>query len=481
VILPLILGFLAGAAALLVPYANKRRQVTVVDEEKQRLEQEKQIVLEFMHNMVQAIGEGVTREALFQRIIHAAVLSTGAESACLYEKRSDGTLKGVAVEGLFPPQHELPPNMRASMPTRARFLEEILKSESFEIGEGLIGQTGRDKRPILIPDGTRDPRVIQHDDPSLKVRSLIVAPILFQDDLLGVLAVANPADGTAFDPTDFSLVESLAEQVGLAIHNCDMMNLQIEKNKLDLDLELASNIQGMLLPDSLPFSDRIDIASVYKPAQKIGGDLYDIFKLSRNRVGLAIADVTGKGIPASLLMAICQTNLRHFARRTDSPAEVLKAINAAMESAVSREMFITVIYAVVDLENESIVLARAGHELPFLITSEDGRVTVDAARSEGMALGMVPPEIFDRVIEDRTLPFHANNTLLLYTDGVTECTNESGAEFSGERLADHLKTSLGDTSRETVQRVVEAIDRFADRQSQTDDITLLAARHRDKG
>jgi sigma-B regulation protein RsbU (phosphoserine phosphatase) len=106
--LPFILGLIVGAFALWLPYAAKRRQIKILDEDKQLLMQEKQIVVEFMHNMVEAVAEGSNREAMFQRIIHAAILSTGAMSACIFEKRPNNTLKGIAVEGLFPPQRKLP-------------------------------------------------------------------------------------------------------------------------------------------------------------------------------------------------------------------------------------------------------------------------------------------------------------------------------------------------------------------------------------
>ncbi len=318
------LGALAGLLGMWLLYTGKRRHIKLIEDEKQLLQQEKQIVVEFMHNMVEAVAEGSDRAAMFQRIIHAAILSTGAMSACIFEKRDDDTLKGIAVEGLFPPQRELPEGLSARLTTRTQFLETILKSETFEMGEGLIGQVAKSKSAQLIVDASNDPRVIQHNDPALKVRSIIVAPVLFQDRLIAVLAVANPADELAFTDTDFSLVESLAEQVGLAVHNSDAMQLQIEKNKLDLDLELASNIQSLLLPSQFPFSPKIEFAAHYTAAQKIGGDLYDVFAIDDNRIGVAIADVSGKGISASILMAICQTNLRHISHQLDSPAEVLQ-------------------------------------------------------------------------------------------------------------------------------------------------------------
>ena len=303
-----LFGVLVGALGIWLLYTGNRKQIKIVEEEKQLLRQEKQIVVEFMHNMVEAVAEGSDRTAMFQRIIHAAILSTGALSACIYEKLENNCLKGVAVEGLFPPLIKLPEETGNGLATRTEFLESILKSETFQMGEGLIGQVAQSRQALLIADASNDPRVLQHIDPALQIRSIIIAPVIFRDTLIAVLAVANPADQLAFNETDFSLVESLAEQVGLAIHNSDAMQLQIEKNKLDLDIELASNIQGLLLPSKFPFSPNIEFAAHYIAAQKIGGDLYDVFNIDDNRIGIAIADVSGKGISASILMAICQSS-----------------------------------------------------------------------------------------------------------------------------------------------------------------------------
>jgi sigma-B regulation protein RsbU (phosphoserine phosphatase) len=472
------LGAFAGLFGMWLLFTGKRRHIKIIEDEKQLLQQEKQIVVEFMHNMVEAVTEESDRAAMFQRIIHAAILSTGAMSACIFEKRADDTLKGIAIEGLFPPQRKLPKEFSAKLATRTQFLENILKSETFKMGEGLIGQVAKSKCAQLIADATHDPRVIQHSDPALQIRSIIIAPVLFQDKLIAVLAVANPADDLAFTETDFSLVQSLAEQVGLAVHNSDAMQLKIEKNKLDLDIELASNIQGLLLPSRFPPAEQIEFAAHYTPAQKIGGDLYDVFAFDDNRIGVAIADVSGKGISASILMAICQTHLRHIARQKTSPSAVLCAINAQMQSAMRRDMFITIIYAIIDQAAQTITFARAGHEQPFFYhRTNDGSSHVETIQSEGMALGMVPPEIFDHTIKDQTVPFTKDDALILYTDGVTESVNAAGEEYSGERLIHTLKAHGNSSAESILNHIIDSVHHFSGDAGQPDDLTLIAIKH----
>lgn len=467
------------AVVFLSLYFLARKDIARLDEEKQLINQEKQLVVDFMHDLVEALGEGLSRQDLFQRIVHAAILSTGALSACVFERTKENTLKGVAVEGLFPPQAPLPERSKVKLTTRAKFIEQILKSETIDFGEGLIGSVAQKGEAVLIEDGASDPRVIKHDDPALAVQSIIAAPIIFRDRLIGVLAVANPADGMAFNETDYSLAQSLADQAGLAIHNSDLLNLQIEKKKLDLDLSLASNIQQMLLPKEYPKVKDLEMDAVYIPAQKVGGDLYDFFPLSETRLAVAVADVSGKGIPASLLMTICRCNLRHFSALHDSPSKVLMELNRSMAPDMRQDMFITLIYAVVDTAKNEIVFARAGHELPLLSRhdSEKGIHVTEMVGSEGIAVGLVDPELFDAVIEDKTVPFEKGNMLVFYTDGVTEAANEEDVEFSGGRLADVVKTLRNRTCRELNQGVLDSIDRFAGRHRISDDISLVTVKH----
>jgi sigma-B regulation protein RsbU (phosphoserine phosphatase) len=297
-----LLGAASGALALFWLGVKARARADRIEEEKLVLAQEKQMVMDFMHHMVEAMGEGLSREDLLQRIARAALLCTGALSACIFEKRSDNKMQGAAVEGLFPPHRPLQLQAKAKLTTRARFIEQLLKSEVFDVGEGIVGQVARTGEGVLVADAPGDPRIVKHDDPALAVRSIIAAPIRFQDRMIGVLAVANPADGMPFTPTDLSLVMSLAEQAGLAVHNIESLHFQIEKKQLDLDLALAASIQQMLLPGATPQVAGLDVAAQYVPAQKVGGDLYDFIPLSPSRLGIAVADVSGKGIPASLLM-----------------------------------------------------------------------------------------------------------------------------------------------------------------------------------
>jgi len=470
-----LLGILVGVSVLSFALYRTRKREALLEEEKQQVVQSRELVVDFMHHMVEALGEGLGQEELRQRIVHAAILCSGALSAALFERDGQGQMRGVAVEGLFPPHRPLPPNVIEKLTTRAKFIESVLRSESFPDDEGIVGAVVQTGRAQLVADAANDPRIIRHQDSALKVRSVIAVPLAFRGELFGVLAVANSTDGTAFSNADFTLMQSLAEQAALALHNLRLLNYQIEKQQLDLDLSLASGVQQMLLPAELPQIDGLALDARYTPAQKVGGDLYDVFCLSPERLGVVVADVSGKGIPASLLMAICRTHLRQIAPRHTSPAAALCELNRAIGSNLVGGMFITLLYAVIDLGESTVTLARAGHELPLFLRQNavSAAPTAEFVGSEGMALGMMPPEVFDAVIADHSEPFRPGETLILYTDGLTEAPNEDGKEFSGARLADVARTLHRRNAHDLADGLLEAVNRFTGGGPQRDDLTLL--------
>ena len=472
--LVLLSGVMLGVFLMLLPVYRARREALRLEEEKQQVMQERQLVVDFMHHMVEALGEGLTREALLQRMVHAAILCSGALSACLFERTADREMRSVAVEGLFPPHRPLPSAVREKLATRARFIEQVLKSETFPDHEGIVGAVVQTGRGQLIADAAADARVVIHEDPALRIRSLIAVPLQFRDKFFGVLAVANSADGEPFTAADFSLMQSLAEQAALALHNAEFLHFQLEKRQMDLDLSLASGIQQMLLPKAAPQIAGLDIDARYAPAQKVSGDFYDLFALPGNRLGVAVADVSGKGIPASLLMAMCRTDLRQIAPRHDSPAQTLAELNHTLGGDL-RGMFITILYAVIDPGRGEVTLARAGHELPLFLRRDPvtGVPSVAYVGSEGMPLGLVPDEIFSAVIADQTEPFQPGDGLVLYTDGLTEAPNDEEKEFSNARLADAVRALQARGARELNDGILETVRRFAGSVALRDDLTLV--------
>ncbi|MDX2187648.1 MAG: SpoIIE family protein phosphatase [Opitutaceae bacterium] len=473
-----LVGLMIGGAGAAVVYWRARREALRIDEERQVVTQETLIVVEFMHHMAEALALNPRREDLYQRIVHASILCTGATSACVFEPLSNGMLRGAAVEGLFPPQRPIDGEARSLGLSRAGLIERVLRSERIVVGEGVVGQVAGARRGELISDTTHDDRVVTHGDPALEMRSMIAVPLIFADQFYGVLAVVNPADGMAFTEMDFSLVQSLSEQAALALRHAEFLHFQLEKNQLDLDLSLASSVQQMLLPREAPTMDGFDVSMRYAPAQKVSGDFYDVFSVSETKLAVAVGDVSGKGVAASLLMAICRTHLRQIAPRFESPARVLCELQRILANEIKRDMFITLIYAVVDTEYDEVLFSRAGHELPLFghVDRVTGNFAEQFVRSEGMAIGLVDEALFGEVITDQRMPLRSGDSFVLYTDGITEAANAAGEEFTGSRLAEVIRKHHSETAAQISDAIELAVKQFVGDTPPRDDATLVTVK-----
>lgn len=463
-------------ALVCVLIAAKQRDILAKTlDELDRLREERQVIIDFLHRSADDIGSGANREKIYKRTVRATALSCGAMSACVYEKTADGKLVAKACEGLFPPQTKKI-GRRKNGELRAKYIEDALIAETIEPNEGILGEVAASGRSVLIKDALKDPRIIKHDDESLKIRSFMVVPLIFRGQLSGVLAVANPISGRAFTDTEFSLAKSLGEQCALALQNAEAVSALLMRNKLEFDLRLASSIQRYLLPENLPQTDSLEFAVKYLPQQLIGGDFYDFFKLPHGKIGVVIGDVSGKGIPAAILMALCQTKLRYIAMSGKSPAQTLCLLNSEMVHAMRSDMFITIIYLVTDPKSGEARFARAGHEPPLLARA-DSDEAAQPLKSSGMALGMVSEELFDEVMEDASFKMNSGDVLVLYTDGLTEAANPEGGEFTAKKLAQTISTLRSRNANDLNDEIIKSVESFMGPGNKYgDDLTLLTVK-----
>lgn len=467
---------LALIALVCVLIAAKQRDILAKTlDELDRLREERQVIIDFLHRSADDIGSGANREKIYKRTVRATALSCGAMSACVYEKTADGKLVAKACEGLFPPQTKKI-GRRKNGELRAKYIEDALMAETIEPNEGILGEVAASGRGVLIKDALKDPRIIKHDDESLKIRSFMAVPLIFRGQLSGVLAVANPISGRAFTDTEFSLAKSLGEQCALALQNAEAVSALLMRNKLEFDLRLASSIQRYLLPENLPQTESLEFAVKYLPQQLIGGDFYDFFKLPHGKIGVVIGDVSGKGIPAAILMALCQTKLRYIAMSGKSPAQTLCLLNSEMVHAMRSDMFITIIYLVIDPKSGEARFARAGHEPPLLARA-DSDETAQPLKSSGMALGMVSEELFDEVMEDASFKMNSGDVLVLYTDGLTEAANPEGGEFTAKKLAQTISTLRSRNANDLNDEIIKSVEAFMGPGNKYgDDLTLLTVK-----
>jgi len=203
-----------------------------------------------------------------------------------------------------------------------------------------------------------------------------------------------------------------------------------------------------------------ELAGINIPARQVSGDYFDYIKVDEDRLGVVIADVSGKGVPASLIMAICRSALRAEARGSVSPAEVLRKVNRQLYPDIKEDMFISMAYIILDHTNASVTLSRGGHDAPLLYRARTGEV--EKLKPPGMALGIDSGDVFDRITGDISVPLETDDCLVLYTDGITEALDADGDEFGPERMIRSVQASAGEGAAGLI--------------AQNDDITLIVIR-----
>ena len=252
--------------------------------------------------------------------------------------------------------------------------------------------------------------------------------------------MARGAGAGPFSAHDFEVFKSVAEQSAFALGNAMVHQQALARRRIEEELQRASEIQRVLLPSEPPVVEGLPLAAAYQPAKVVSGDYYDFMPLDNTHVGIAIADVSGKGIPASLVMATCRGVLRVAAQRSLSPADVLKQVNHHLFSDIREDMFVSLAYCVINTATGDLVLARAGHDPPLLFRQAQG--TVELLKPSGLALGVDRGSVFDRSTRELTVHLDPGDRLLLYTDGVTEALDATGAEeFGIDRLSETFRTA----------------------------------------
>jgi serine phosphatase RsbU (regulator of sigma subunit)/putative methionine-R-sulfoxide reductase with GAF domain/anti-sigma regulatory factor (Ser/Thr protein kinase) len=297
---------------------------------------------------------------------------------------------------------------------------------------------------------------------------LIGFPLVIRNDLYGVMLVEEETGARRFRSKRVEIVNSIAQQVVLSIQNEHLQLEMVVRERLEHEIELARQIQKTFLPEQLPEIPGWDLAATWLTARQVGGDFYDVIELPGGRLGLLIADVSDKGMPAALFMALTRTLVRAVVYDTPSPAETLRRVNALIIPDNRQSMFVTAVYGVLSLESGEFTYANAGHNPPVWL-SGSGK-TLESLHRTGAALGIID----DLQITERTITFSLDDLLLLYTDGLTEAFSPEDEIYGEARLLKELK-KIGKSSAQGVLDVLEAsVNKFTNPLPAADDLTMLA-------
>jgi sigma-B regulation protein RsbU (phosphoserine phosphatase) len=298
---------------------------------------------------------------------------------------------------------------------------------------------------------------------------LFAVPIAVKDALYGVMLIEEAAGGLRFRARRLEIITGIAQQAALAIQNDLLQKEMVVRERLETEVQLARQIQQTFIPESLPQFDDWELAARWKTARQVGGDFYDVFDLPDKRLGLFIADVADKGVPAALFMALTRTLVRAAVIENTSPAEAMKRVNELLMPDTRQGMFVTGVYAVLDMEKNELTYVNAGHNPPLWI-KPDGNI--ERLTRTAIALGVVTGE----PVEQRTIKLESGDSLLLYTDGLTESFNAEGDFFGEERLLEAIRCDHCSSASDLLDAVEKTLLNFVQDMPPADDLTMLVLR-----
>ncbi len=338
-------------------------------------------------------------------------------------------------------------------------------------GRGIAGYVAASGDTLNIPDAYLDPRFNPDVDKQTgyRTKTILCMPMRNNDgDTIGVFQLLNKRGGS-FTDEDEKFISALSIHASLAIENARLHGEEKALASIREEVRLAAKIQMDLLPASVPSIDGYDLAGASIPAQMVGGDYFDFIRLPEGRMGVCLGDVSGKGMPAALLMANVQATLRGQALLDAGVAGTVRRSNRLLFETTSPEKFVTLIYGALDPGNNTFRFTNAGHDHPCLFRKGAETIRLD---SGGLVLGILPD--FDYVEE--TIEFRKGDVLVIYSDGIIESMDDAHEQFGVDRMTDVIRGRLGDSAVQILAAIVEAAQRHAGSAPQYDDMTVVVVK-----
>ena len=294
----------------------------------------------------------------------------------------------------------------------------------------------------------------------------LIIPMKLKNEKRGLIFLGNRITKQKYSKTDIEYISSISSFAIISIENARLIKEEIEKQKIEKDLEIARNIQQNLLPKKFPYSEDYQIAAINKTAKRVGGDYYDAVKLDDNRLLIAIADVSGKGIQASLLMANLQAFLKSIYKQNYKLEEASNFLNDLVSENTTNGSFITFFWGILNIKTKEFTYVNMGHNPPLLIRGEK----IIKLKKGGMILGVMKTLI---PYESEKVKLQIGDSIILFTDGVTEAMNKNNVEYSDERL-EELSIKNGDLSADSIlKEILKDLELHTDGAEQSDDVTSL--------
>ncbi len=343
-----------------------------------------------------------------------------------------------------------------------------------KISSSIVNRCIKDGVSLLVSDAAMDERFSSSESVILNsIRTAMVAPLIFKSESIGVIYVDSQSRMVSFTDEELDLLTSISNQAAVAITNARLQAQLLEQHKLAREMEIARNIQTNLLPKTYPDLPGYQLSAMSLPAKQVGGDYYDFLPMPDGRLALVIADVSGKGVPAAILTASTRSYLRSESLHKDSSlANTLERINRMVCRDVTDDMYVTMVYALLDPVEGSVEFVNAGHSLPIRLSAQG---EMDFLSEGGVFLGLEEETTYETG-QSMILP---GGVLVFYTDGVTDIMDPDGRQFTQEQFQDLLRDKHHLSAEEIRNAVYQACLRHRGAADQFDDFTLMVLKRLD--
>ncbi|OGU71246.1 MAG: hypothetical protein A2V93_12775 [Ignavibacteria bacterium RBG_16_34_14] len=336
----------------------------------------------------------------------------------------------------------------------------------FRMDAQLTGWMLKNRNPLIINDLASDSRFKFMVDNNFPVHSLLSVPMIVKGKMIGLLTVFNKKAEAGFTMGDQRLLGIIAAQSAHVIENARLYREEQALIRLQEEMRLAYEIQVDLLPKLQPVLPGYQIAGKSIPAKDVGGDYFDFIPSGDNCLAFCLGDISGKGIPAALLMANLQATLRGQTLLGNDCKSCVSFANEMLFRNTAPNKFATLFYGIIDISKNELIYCNGGHNNPFYFTRDNKLTPLDKG---GLIVGIMPGVPY----EEETIPFHPGELLVIYSDGITEAMNNTEEEFGEQRLIDLILQNRNESPLKLIEIIIKNIQEFSGNQSQMDDITLV--------
>ncbi len=451
-------------------YLNELKLRSDIEDEEKRL-------FGFLRGLGHAIEDDLSANRLNQVIVRGLVDVLGASGGALYLLDDDRKqLIPSFLSKDCPSLIGLSDDLLEKSKEDPRVLKSVLRLTRVDATGGLFGKTLTLGEPIWIPDAFSDVSLAGEDGGNPGTVDAMLAPLSHGGTVIGVLVAANHQSQPVFSDNDFEVFKSISEQTAFALGNALAHHEAAAKRQLDREIRAASEVQRILLPERAPDFNGYRVEGRNLPARVISGDYFDYIPIGGGKMAIVIADVSGKGVPAGIMMAMCRSVLRSTSSENLGPAEWLARVNRQLFPDIREDMFISMAMLIIDESSSKVTLVRAGHDAPMLFTKSTNEVK--ELKPRGLAVGIDDGDVFERSVEELEFEMKSGDCLLLYTDGIPEAEDSSGFEFGKQETIDAFKEGAARGSLSALDLIESRVLEFANKQAQTDDMTLVGIEKR---